>query len=81
MTVYKAYKMVTQDGLARKLYDYIDHEYSEEAVMADLEHGYLTIDDGFDDKTYIWYEDEVCEGAICIEDGSILSNLEGILWV
>ena len=44
MTVYEAYKMVTQNGLAKKLYDYIEHEYSEEAVMADLEHGYLTMD-------------------------------------
>ena len=80
MTVYEAYKMVIQDDLAKKLYDYIDHEYNKEAVIADLEHGYLTINDGFDGNTYIWYEDEVGEGAICIEDGNILSNLEGILW-
>lgn len=80
MTVYEAYRVVTQDGLAKKLYDYIGHEYNKEAVMADLEHDYLTINDGLDDNTYIWYEDEVCEGAICIEDGTIIGNTEGILW-
>ena len=53
MTVYKAYRAVTQDDLAKKLYDYIGHEYNEDAIMADLEHGYLTINDGLDDNTYI----------------------------
>lgn len=80
MTLHEAYALVSENDMAKKLYDYIEHEYIEELVMADIDHDYLTINEGMNGKTYIWYADGVCEGAICIEDGTIIGNTEGILW-
>ena len=78
MTLQEAYEYVTHDGLAKKLYDYMGHEYSKEAVLNDLKHDYLTINDGFDGISYIWYADSVNDAAIRVYDGEIIGDPDKI---
>ncbi len=80
MTLESAYEYVTQGSLAKKLYKYMSHEYTKDVVMSDLEHDYLTINGGFDGRTYIWYAGGVTDVAICVEDGRIIDGTEGVLW-
>lgn len=80
MSVQEAYEFVTQNGLVKKLYDYLWYGVTKKDIMDDLEHDYLTINDGFDGKTYIWYTDEINDVAIRVEDGKIVDGTVGLLW-
>lgn len=80
MALESAYEFVTRNGLARRLYNYLCYRDTKKDIMNDLEHDYLTINDGFDGKTYIWYADEINDVAIRVEDGRIIDGTEGILW-
>lgn len=76
----ETFKVAGRGALGKKLYSYIDHEYSDEAVRDDVEHTHLTINRGFDGKAYLWYADETTDVAICVEDGRIVDGTEGLLW-
>lgn len=73
-------KVAGRDALGKRLYSYMDHEYSTEAVQNDVDHNYLTLNRGFDNKAYLWYADETTDVAICVEDGMIVDGTEGLLW-
>lgn len=72
MTSQEVYKIATKNGLAKRLYDWIEHEYSEDEVRGDIDHDYLTINEGRDDKDYLVYLDESACAAICIDSGRIV---------
>lgn len=71
---------VAQGDLGKMLYGYMVHEYTNETVLNDITHDYLTINRGFDNKAYLWYADETTDAAICVEDGLIVDGTEGLLW-
>ena len=81
MSIQEAYEFVTHKRmLVKRLYDYLCYVVSDDIVKSDLENGILTIYDGFDGKTYIWYADELNDVAICVDGGMLVDGTEGLLW-
>lgn len=46
------------------------------SLPTDLEHDYLTVNDGTDGNTYAWFFSASDEGAINIETGQVVTDAE-----
>nr|DAG57267.1 MAG TPA: hypothetical protein [Caudoviricetes sp.] len=72
MKNYTKFEMTNRE-LAAAILLYDDLSMDVENIAEDYKHDYLTINTGRDGRVYVWYIDEVSEGAICVED---LKNLD-----
>lgn len=69
--------------LLNKLYNYMGHDIDR--LDNDVEHDYLTCNEGYDEKDYYWYLDEAKSVAIdmngnIIDESNSDETLEGILY-
>lgn len=68
--------MLNQQELraARKLYKKLGLDVSD--METDCKYDYLMRHKGHDGNTYLWYEDILIGGMICLESGKMLTYLD-----
>lgn len=58
----------------KELYSHMEIEYDEERFINDLNHEYLTENEGNDSEIYIWYFDEAKDFAINVKTKEIIDS-------
>lgn len=63
---------------ARKLRGFLGFENDDELLQADFDNDYLTVNNGCDNRIYVWYYDENNNAAINVDTLEIISDEQEI---